>query len=43
MKSLWVYDYSDYKIFFNDWVEAQARGGHGEYRRLAQHLNVSST
>lgn len=38
-----IFDYDDYKKYFNDWVAAQPQKGHGEYRRLAQHLNVSST
>jgi len=38
-----VYDTKDYKVFFNSWVLEQPKKGHGEYRRLAQHLGVSTT
>jgi uncharacterized protein (TIGR02147 family) len=38
-----VYDTKDYKVFFNSWVLEQPKKGHGEYRRLAQKLNVSTT
>lgn len=38
-----VYDFLDYKLYFNNWVEKLPKKGHGEYRRLAQALNVSTT
>jgi uncharacterized protein (TIGR02147 family) len=38
-----VFDFVDYKKFFNDWVESQPNSGHGEYRRLALALDVSTT
>jgi uncharacterized protein (TIGR02147 family) len=38
-----VYEYTDYKKFFNAWVESQPKKGHGEYRRLAQQLSISTT
>jgi uncharacterized protein (TIGR02147 family) len=38
-----VYDFDDYKMFFNDWVQSQPREGHGEYRRLALSLGISTT
>jgi len=38
-----VYSYDNYKKFFNDWVECQPRQGHGEYRRVALALGVSTT
>jgi uncharacterized protein (TIGR02147 family) len=38
-----IYEYRDYKKFFNEWVERQARKGHGEYRRVALSLQVSTT
>ncbi len=38
-----VYDTKDYKKYFNSWVLEQPKKGHGEYRRLSQHLNVSTT
>lgn len=41
--SVSIYHYSDYKEFYNAWVENQPRQGFGEYRRLAQALGVSTT
>lgn len=38
-----VYDHDDYKRYFNAWVETLPKQGHGEYRKLALHLNVSTT
>lgn len=38
-----IYDFNDYKAYFNAWVENQPKAGHGEYRRLAISLNVSTT
>ena len=38
-----IYQFNNYKKFFNSWVENQPKKGHGEYRRLALHLNVSTT
>lgn len=38
-----IFNFDDYKIFYNTWVDSQPKQGHGEYRRLAQALNVSST
>lgn len=38
-----VYQFDSYKNFFNDWVAKQPRKGHGEYRRLALALGVSTT
>lgn len=38
-----LYEYSDYKKFLNDWVEAQPKQGHGEYRRISLSLKVSTT
>lgn len=38
-----IYQFQDYKEFYNSWVEKQPRQGFGEYRRLAQALNVSTT
>jgi len=38
-----LYQYDDYKKYFNDWVNQQPNNGHGEYRRLALALNVSTT
>ena len=38
-----VYEFTDYKKFFNDWVSAQPKDGFGEYRKLAQALGLSTT
>lgn len=38
-----IYSYDSYKQYFNEWVLAQPKHGHGEYRRLALALNVSTT
>lgn len=38
-----IYDFTDYKEFFNDWVAKQPKKGHGEYRRVAEALRVSTT
>jgi uncharacterized protein (TIGR02147 family) len=38
-----IYQYQDYKIFINDWVEQRPNQGHGELRKMAYQLNVSST
>ncbi|NJL23799.1 MAG: TIGR02147 family protein [Calothrix sp. SM1_5_4] len=42
MKTVWIFDYLDYKAYFNAWVESQQRE-RGEFRRVALALNVSST
>jgi len=38
-----IYQFNSYKMFFNDWVARQPKNGHGEYRRLALALGVSTT
>lgn len=38
-----IYQFNSYKDFFNDWVQKQPKSGHGEYRRLAISLGVSTT
>ncbi|MGZ3744765.1 MAG: TIGR02147 family protein [Pseudobdellovibrionaceae bacterium] len=38
-----IYQFDDYKDFFNQWVESLPKQGHGEYRRVALALNVSTT
>lgn len=38
-----VYEYDHYKKFFNSWVESQPKAGHGEYRRVALALGISTT
>lgn len=42
-KSFTIFTYNDYKKFFNAWVEQQPKSGYGEYRRVAQALNLSTT
>jgi uncharacterized protein (TIGR02147 family) len=41
--SMSIYDYEDYKEWFNAWVTSQPKGGHGEYRKLSLDLGVSTT
>jgi len=38
-----VFEFDDYKDFFNHWVESLPKKGHGEYRRVAMALSVSTT
>jgi len=38
-----LYEFDDYKTFFNSWVEQLPKKGHGEYRRLANALGISTT
>lgn len=38
-----IYDHDNYKEFYNTWVDQLPKQGHGEYRKLAQALNISST
>lgn len=38
-----IYQFDSYKNYFNAWVTQQPKKGHGEYRRLALALNVSTT
>ncbi len=38
-----IYQYQSYKDYFNTWVGQLPKNGHGEYRRLALALNVSTT
>lgn len=42
-KSFTIFTYNDYKKYFNAWVEQQPKAGYGEYRRVAQALNLSTT
>lgn len=43
MKTAWIFDFLDYKEFYQAWVQALGPKSHGEYRRLAGALDVSST
>jgi uncharacterized protein (TIGR02147 family) len=36
------FEYEDYKKWVNDWVAAQPKGGHGQFRQLASYLKVNS-
>jgi len=38
-----IYQFDDYKDYFNHWVSSLPKQGHGEYRRVALALNVSTT
>jgi len=38
-----IFEFKDYKAYFNSWVETLPKGGRGEYRKLSQRLNVSTT
>lgn len=38
-----IFEFEDYKSFFNTWVESLPKKGRGEYRRVAEKLNVSTT
>jgi uncharacterized protein (TIGR02147 family) len=38
-----LYGFDDYKKFFNHWVESLPKKGHGEYRRVAMALGISTT
>jgi uncharacterized protein (TIGR02147 family) len=38
-----IYEHTDYKIYFNQWIESLPKKGRGEYRRLAEKLNISTT
>lgn len=37
-----IYKYDDYKKWVNDQVQSMAKGGRGQYRRMAEHLNTNS-
>jgi uncharacterized protein (TIGR02147 family) len=38
-----IYEFHDYKKFFNGWVESLPKQGRGEYRRVSEKLSVSTT
>jgi len=38
-----IYQFEDYRLYFNSWVKTQPKAGRGEYRKLAVQLGVSST
>ncbi len=37
-----VFEYDNYKACINDWIFAQPNKGHGQLRKISQHLNVNS-
>lgn len=37
-----IFDCHDYKKCVNDWIASQPRGGHGQLRQLALHLEINS-
>lgn len=37
-----VFEYQSYKICINDWILTQPSNGHGQLRKISQHLNVNS-
>lgn len=38
-----VYETTDYKVFLRGWLGARPKGGHGEGRRIAEKLGISTT
>jgi uncharacterized protein (TIGR02147 family) len=38
-----IFDYTDYKSFLREWLLARPKRGHGESRKMALHLGVSTT
>jgi uncharacterized protein (TIGR02147 family) len=36
-----IYNYQSYKKYVNDWVSSQTRSGHGQLRKMAEHISVS--
>lgn len=38
-----IYQYQDYKTFVNDWIKSRTKGGHGELRKMAEYLRISTT
>ncbi len=42
-KDMKVFEFKDYKEFLNQWIQEQARGGHGQIRKMATHLRVSTS
>jgi uncharacterized protein (TIGR02147 family) len=37
-----IFGNSDYKAFVNAWIAARPKGGRGAYRKIAQHLRIST-
>jgi uncharacterized protein (TIGR02147 family) len=38
-----IFEFSDYKTFVRQWVAERPKNGRGEFRRMAAHLEVSTT
>ena len=38
-----IFEHISYKNFVREWTKGRPKRGHGEYRRMAEHLRVSST
>ncbi|PIU00537.1 MAG: hypothetical protein COT74_04095 [Bdellovibrionales bacterium CG10_big_fil_rev_8_21_14_0_10_45_34] len=38
-----IYTYSDVRKYLRDWMKKRPRGGHGEFRKLAQYLEGEHT
>ena len=37
-----IFEFNDYKTLINTWVKSQPKAGHGQLRKMAQHLGVNS-
>src|SRR6185437_12471204 len=37
-----IFEYQSYKKFTHDWVKTMPKNGHGQLRRIAKHLGISS-
>jgi uncharacterized protein (TIGR02147 family) len=37
-----LYEYTDYKTYVNDWIEAQPSNGHGQLRQMSLYLQINS-
>ncbi|MDD4974826.1 MAG: TIGR02147 family protein [Bacteriovorax sp.] len=37
-----LFDYHDYKKYVNEWIEIQPKNGHGQLRKISQHLGINS-
>jgi uncharacterized protein (TIGR02147 family) len=37
-----IFEYENYKKLVRDWVEERPKGGHGQFKKMAEYLNVST-
>ncbi|MBX3018873.1 MAG: TIGR02147 family protein [Bdellovibrionaceae bacterium] len=37
-----LYEFDDYKVFVRKWTESRPKRGRGEFRRMSEHLRISS-